>query len=177
VSEAPHAAAAKPEEFILPSALIGHADLVHLLRELESLDNELESQKARKTGATGHYRMPSMSQMLSEFVELNKIDMANDHVRIDLKARLRKLKDHAPVMHMTFSTEADRESLEYLAAWIRRELHPQALISPGLQPSLIAGVYIRTPNHVHDFSVRAHMKDSRGIIVEALDAIGKAVQQ
>ena len=165
--------AATAAQFVLPAALIGHADVARLLRELETIDNDLESQKARRTGSPGHYKLPGMSHALSEFLELNKIDIANDHVRMDLKARLRKLKDHAPVMHMTFATEADRESVEYIAAWIRKELHPQALITVGLQPSLIAGVYIRTPNHVHDFSVRAHMKDSRTIIVEALDALGK----
>lgn len=164
-------------QFILPQALIGHSDLVRLLRELEQVDNNLESQKAKKTATSGNYRLPPMSQALTDFLELNKIDIKSDHVRMDLKAQLRKVKDHAPVMHMTFATEADRESIEYLTAWIRKELHPQTLISVGLQPSLIAGVYIRTPNHVHDFSVRAHMKDSRSLIVESLEALMKGPQQ
>jgi F0F1-type ATP synthase delta subunit len=77
---------------------------------------------------------------------------------------------------MTFSTEVDPESMQYLTAWVRRELHPQALISIGLQPSLVAGVYVRTPNHVHDLSVRAFMKDSRRIIVEALDQLKETAQ-
>lgn len=165
---------ATPAPFVLPSALIGRADLARLLRELEDLDNDLESQRARNHGKTEGYHMPNMSRALSDFLETNKIDTANDHVRMALTTQLRKLKDHAPVIHMTFATDADPESLQQLVTWMRSELHPQALLSVGLQPSLVGGVYVRTPNHVHDFSVRAHMKDSRKLIVEALDAVSRS---
>ncbi len=160
--------------YVLPSALIGQSDLSKLLRELEEIDNNLESQKARKLGSAGHYKLPSMSHNLSEFLESNKIDLTNDHVRMELKVKLRKVKDHAPVLHMTFATEVDRESLEYIVSWTRKELHPQTLITVGLQPSLIAGVYVRTPNHVHDYSVRATMKDSRNLIVQSLDELTRS---
>jgi len=156
---------------MLPAAVVSHADMARLLRELESIDNELETQKARHQGESGKYHLPTMSQALSDFLLSNKLDITNDHVRMDLKSQVRKLKDHAPVMHMTFSTEVDPESLQDIAAWVRHELHPQALISVGLQPSLVAGVYIRTPNHVYDMSVRAFMQDSRKLIVEALDSL------
>lgn len=158
-------------QYMLPAAVVSRADLTRLVRELEEVDNQLEQQKARGQGKSGHYQLPAMSKGLADFVAANKLDIGSDHVRLNLKAELRKLKDHAPVIHMTFSTEADTESMQYIAAWIRKELHPQALISVGLQPSLIAGAYVRTPNHVHDFSVRAFMKNSRGIIVEALDKL------
>ena len=158
-------------QYRLPSAVVSRADMTRLVRELEGVDNELEQQKARHQGESGHYRLPAMSKALSEFLEENKLDVSNDHLRMDIKAQLRKLKDHAPVMHMTFSTEVDPESLQYITKWIRHELHPQALVSVGLQPNLVAGVYVRTPNHVHDLSVRAFMKDSRKLIVEALDQL------
>ena len=87
-----------------------------------------------------------------------------------LKEQVRKLKEHAPIIHMTFAVEADPESLSQLVAWIRQEIHPQALISDGLQPSLVGGVYMRTPNHVHDFSVRRLLADKRDIIAHELEA-------
>lgn len=161
-------------EFGLPPSVASRADMTRLVRELELVDDELEAQKARRQGESGHYRLPNMSQALNDFLTLNKVDVADDHIRMDLKARLRKLKDHAPVLHMTFASETDPESMGQLMAWVRRELHPQALVSVGVQPSLIGGVYVRTPNHVHDFSLRAHMKDSRKIIVDALDKLKEA---
>lgn len=163
-------------QYALPATVVSRADMTRLVRELETVDNELEQQKARRQGSSGNYRLPGLSQALSDFLSANQLDIANDHVRMDVKTGLRKCKDHAPVMHMTFSTEVDPESMQYIAAWVRKELHPQALISVGLQPSLIAGVYVRTPNHVHDFSVRASMKDSRHLIVEALDKLKDAPQ-
>jgi len=158
-----------------PPALIGRTDLSHLLRELETLDNDLESQKARNRGKTQGYHLPNMSQALTDLLEINKIDVADDQARMNIRTELRKLKDHAPVIHMTFATDTDPESMEKIVEWIRKELHPQALVSVGLQPALVGGVYVRTPNHVHDLSIRAHMKDSRGIIVQALDALAKGI--
>jgi G3E family GTPase len=163
-------------QLALPAAVVSRADMTRLVRELETVDNELGQQKARHQGESGRYHLPTMSQALTDFLTSNKIDISNDHARMDIKAQLRKLKDHAPVMHMTFATEVDPESMQYIAAWIRHELHPQALISVGLQPSLIAGVYVRTPNHVHDLSIRASMKDSRKLIVEALDKLKEPAQ-
>lgn len=167
---------ASAPQLMLPASVISRVDMTRLVRDLEAVDDSLEAQKARREGESGRYRLPNMSQVLNDFLTINKLDIMNDRVRMDLKSQLRKLKEHAPVLHMTFATEADPESLQQLAAWIRRELHPLALISVGLQPSLVGGVYLRTPNHVHDFSLRNHMKDSRQLIVTALDKLKETAQ-
>ena len=161
--------------FIFPPALVGRRDLTRVLRELEQLDNELESQKARSHGEA-QYHMPAISQVLNDMLTTNKVDIANDQTRMKFREQLRKLKDHAPVIHMTFAAEADPGAIQQIVAWIRQELHPQALISVGLQPSLIGGVYVRTPNHVHDFSLREHMKGKRDVIVQSLEQISGGVQ-
>jgi F0F1-type ATP synthase delta subunit len=88
-----------------------------------------------------------------------------------LKERMRVLKDKAPIIHMTFAAEADPDFLQQLAAWVRQEIHPQALISTGLQPALVGGVYMRTPNHVHDFSVRSLLQGKRDIIAHELEGL------
>jgi hypothetical protein len=158
--------------FVFPPALVTRADLARLVREIEDIDNELEAQKARNhaSGQTG-YRLPNLSRPLADFIELNKIDAANDQARMHLKEQMRTLKDHAPIMHMTFATEADPKSLQQLVAYLRQEIHPQALLSVGLQPSLVGGAYVRTPNHVHDFSLRARMAEQRGLILQELEAL------
>ena len=162
---------AQAATYVLPPALITRADLARIVREVESIDNELEAQKARTqtTGKAVHH-MPATSQGLSDFLELNKIDAADDQVRMHLKEELRRLKDKAPVMHMTFASPTDPVSLQQLVDWIRREIHPQALLQVGLQPALVGGVYLRTPNHVHDFSLRQMLANKRSVIVNALDA-------
>lgn len=171
MSDAPAAAT-----YVLPPALITRADLARIVREVESIDVELEAQKARAhtTGKATHH-MPSMSQGLSDFAEMNKVDVADDQARMHLKEDLRRLKDKAPVMHMTFASPTDPQSLQQLVDWIRKEIHPQALLQVGLQPALVGGVYLRTPNHVHDFSLRQLLADKRSVIVNALDLALHAV--
>lgn len=155
--------------YILPMALIGRADLARLGREVEALDNELEAQKVRGLKDQG-YHLPTMSRGLSDFIEQNKIDISNDQTRLELKEQLRVLKDKAPIMHMTFAVDADPDFLQQLVLWLRHEIHPQALISVGLQPDLVAGVYIRTPNHVHDFSVRSLLQDKHDLLIQKLES-------
>ena len=159
-------------DYLLPSALISRADLARLVREVEAVDSALETQKVKNDGQ-GNYRLPTMSQSLGDFLAINKIDLTDDHGRMTLKEQLIKLKDKAPVIHMTFATSADPEALQDLVDWVRKELHPQALISVGLQPSLIGGVYMRTPNHVYDFSMRSRMQGKREILVGAIEEFAK----
>jgi G3E family GTPase len=160
-------------KFVIPPSLVSKVDLAHLIREVEAVDGSLEAQKVR--GYTKQqYRLPPLSRSLNDFLSLNKVDIMDDHNRMIFKEQLRVLKDKIPVMHLTFSAPADPESLEYITAWIRQELHPQALISVGLQPSLIGGVYIRTPNHVHDYSMRALFKGKTSVLVGDLEKLDHA---
>lgn len=157
-------------DYVLPSALIGRVDLARLIREVETVDGELETQKVKSHGNVT-YHLPTMSQSLSDFIEINTVDLTDDKARMHLKEQLKKLKDKAPVVHMTFATAAEPEALGELVAWLRTEVHPQALVSVGLQPALIGGVYVRTPNHVYDFSMRALMHDKRAVIVKQLEEL------
>lgn len=157
--------------FILPPALIGRADLARLVREVEALDNDLEAQKVRAHSSGSGYHMPTMSRSLSDFLDMNKLDLSDDQARMQAKERLREFKDKAPVVHLTFATDADPEVLQQLVTYFRTEIHPQTLLSIGLQPNLVGGVYVRTPNHVHDFSVRALLKNKRDIMVHEIEGL------
>jgi G3E family GTPase len=154
---------------LLPMTVTGHAHLAKLVRELETVENDLESQKAHSRDQTP--TIPPMSQALADVIELNKVDITKTQQRMQLKSRLGYTKDRAPTMHFTFAVQADPESLQQLAEYVRREIHPQALISVGLQPELVGGVYLRTPNHVHDFSLKQRLHDQRGLISQALEQL------
>ncbi len=155
-------------ELKLPPALIGRSHLSQLIRELENVENDFERQKAHGK-AKSELKAPTMSRALTDCVELNDIDMTSGQARAHFKASLGSMKDKAPTMHFTFATEPDGESLQRLTDWIRQEVHPQALVSVGLQPALVGGAYLRTPNHVHDFSLRRMLHDKRGLITEAME--------
>jgi G3E family GTPase len=154
---------------LLPMTVTGHAHLSKLVRELELVENDLEGQKAHHHDAAP--KIPAMSQALADIIELNEVDITKTQQRMHLKSRLNYTKDRAPNMHFTFAVQADPDSLQQLAEYVRREIHPQALISVGLQPGLVGGVYLRTPNHVHDFSLKQRLHDQRGLIGQALESL------
>lgn len=159
-------------EFTLPPAVVSKVDVSRMIHEFEQLDNELTSIAVRaKVGAGGQPSL-AISEPLTEFLRLNNLKVDEDgRKRSELVKQLTLLKDKVPVIHMTFAVTADRESLQQLAAWLRGSIHPQAVISVGLQPALVAGVYVRTPNHVHDLSLRAKLRSSRDILTKELEAI------
>lgn len=162
------------KSFVLPKTVISRIDLAKLVREFEEVDSLLEMQKVRNHSSgqdQSKYVLPNISQALEDLLSLNQVDINNDQVRVLFKEKLGHVKDKAPIIHMTFACQAEPESLQYLADWIRQNIHPEALISVGLQPSLIGGVYIRTPNHVHDFSLRSHMQSKKGIILKLLEGL------
>lgn len=153
-------------DFILPAAVVSRVDLSRLVTELEWVDNEMTSLAIRNKTAT--VPMPAISQGLSDLIKLNNLELSDTKVRSAVVAQLRVLKNKAPVLHMTFAVSADRASLEELCDWVRREVHPHALLAIGLQPGLVAGVYLRTPNHVRDFSLRAMLDGRHDLLIKEL---------
>jgi F0F1-type ATP synthase delta subunit len=55
---------------------------------------------------------------------------------------------------MSFASEPSAKSLGTLVDWLRTNIHPQVVVSVGIQPSIAAGCIVRTPNRQYDFSLR-----------------------
>jgi len=158
-------------DFVLPSTVATKIDISHLVAEVERLDNELTTESVRKGLGDETHVQPMMSQQLSDFLSENKVGIDNGKERSNLIKQLRLLKDKAPVIHMTFAVTADPESLQEITQWLRKSVDPRAVIAVGLQPALVAGVYVRTPNHVHDLSLRASLQAGRGLLAKELGAL------
>lgn len=158
--------------FVLPPTVVSKLDLARLVQEVEKIDNELTSLGVRTKAGVNEQHMPTVSEQLNDFLQLNKVKIElNSQSRMQLIGQLRLLKDKAPVVHMTFAVEADRDSLRQLAAWMRESIHPQAILTVGLQPGLVAGVYLRTPNRIHDLSLRSALTNGREVLVKELGAL------
>lgn len=153
----------------LPNEVITKADISRLVLEAEYVDNQMTTQSVRKKAGAQTNEKTITPGVFAEFLTINKLSFNDSPERTDVIRKLRALKDDVPVLHMTFSVPADRESLARLTKWVRASVHQQAIIEAGLQPSLIAGVVLRTPNHMHDFSLRAAMKESRGLLLKELE--------
>ena len=159
------------EGFVLPPSVISRVEVSHLVDEAERIDNELTTAAVHAKAGAETSASFTISEQMTEFLTLNRLDFKNARTRAAAIKQMHLLKDKVPVIHMTFAVEADRESVAQLVAWLRQQVHKQAVVAIGLQPALVAGVYLRTPNHVHDLSLRAKIESSRGLLVKELEAL------
>lgn len=158
-------------QLILPNEIVTKSDIARLVSELESVDSEHATAEVRE-GLNGQKTdFSAISPSLSVFLERNSLSLDSSHQRSEIIHTLRTLKHEAPVVHFTFAGPTDRESLQKLTAWMRENTHPHAIVETGIQPSLIAGVYVRTPNKVHDLSLRSVIKEKRSVLVSALEEL------
>jgi hypothetical protein len=158
-------------DLVLPPNVVSRVDVSRILTELEQIDNDLTAITVRAGVGVQSQTMPTLSGPLNDFLVQNKLTLKTNKERSEAIKLVRALKDKVPVIHMTFAVTADPESLGKLAQWLRTSVHPQAVISVGLQPALVAGVYLRTPNHVHDMSLRAALKGGHDLLVKELGAL------
>jgi len=156
-------------DFALPPTVVSKVDMARMVNDLERVDGEMTDASIRAGGTAAS--LPPMSEQLEQFLALNNLQLSDERTRTELITQLRSLKDVVPIIHMTFAVQADRESLQQLAQWLRTSVHPHAVIGVGLQPALVAGVYVRTPNHVHDLSIRGKLESSRAVLVQELEAL------
>ena len=158
-------------EFQLPSTIVSRVDISRLVREFEAIDNAMTTKTVRKKAGAASEDAPAMSPQLSEFLDKNAVNLESTSARSAYIKQLRLLKEKAPEVNMTFAVVADPESLQQLTVWFRESIHPHTVIDAHLQPALVAGVYLRTPNHVLDLSVRNKLKSKRGELEKELGAL------
>lgn len=164
-----HEPAAKPKQVThLPLLVISPADINRLDRELEAIDDGLLEDAVRKGKGVTAAKPPKTSQLMDQLVELNKLNLAHKGDRQLLGRFLAAVRKQAPVMHMSFSADPSPAFMEKLVAWLRREIHPQVLVTVGLQPTIGAGCVVRTTNHQFDFSMRQDFIKKRALLIEKL---------
>ena len=158
-------------KFVLPMTIVSAADLARLVHEIEAVDASMTTEAIHERVGAEAQAMSMLSPTLEEFLSSNQLALTDAKIRSELLHQMQLLKDAIPTVHMTFAVPADRGSLEELAQWLRTSVHPQAIIAVGLQPALVAGVYVRTANKVHDFSVRGLLHGQHGSLVGQLEAL------
>jgi F0F1-type ATP synthase delta subunit len=143
----------------ISNMVISPSDVVKLRREINALDDFFVAAKARQTGTT--MQLPKLTRVLNETAKDNNVNLLEPSERRRLSHSLENIYEKAPVLHISFASEPSPKALEKLMVWVRSNIHPQALIRVGLQPSIAAGCYIRTPNKGFDLSLRAALNRSK----------------
>ncbi len=151
----------------LPLSVISKADITRSLREVQQIEDYFH-QAALK--GSKDQQIPRQSQVLEAIVLANHCNLLHAEQRQQLITFLTKLKEHAPVVHMSFPSEPTGEFMMKIVEWFRREVHPHIVVHVGLQPALAAGCTVRTTNKVFDFSFRNRFEKSKQKLVAALEA-------
>lgn len=158
-------------EFVLPAAIVSKLDISRLVHEFEALDSAITARNVRDKAGASREDLPVMSAQLVAFLDENPVNLDDSSTRSAYVKQLRLLKDSVRVMNMTFAVVADPESLRELSLWLRESVHPQTVLDVHLQPALVAGAYLRSQNHVFDFSVRNALKAKRGELKKELETL------
>lgn len=153
---------------VLTSLITSPSDLRRARRELEALDEFLHQASLRQGGKG--VKMPPTSRMLEELAADTDINMLKKTDRDRLKKFLTLLIQKAPEIHMSFASEPSAKFLGTLVQWLRENIHPQVVVSVGLQPSIAAGCIVRTANHQLDFSLRQSLDNQTASFIKNLRA-------
>lgn len=140
------------EPLRLPSAVVSPSDIARMMRELNGLDDFFVDAETRKAGTT--VKLPKLTRSLDQLARDNGINLLQEAERSKLMESLKTVSRQAPNLHISFAVEPSPKSLEKILIWMRRNIHPQTLLSVGLQPAIAAGCVLRTPNKVFDMSLR-----------------------
>ncbi len=162
----------RPAPFQLPIGVVTRGDVRRLVQEATAIDDFLRQAAIRQSGSS--LTLPKSSQLLKDFLDINKLNMLQTADRQRVASKLEKVYASAPLLHMSFATDPSPLFLSKLMTWLRQQIHPDVLLQIGLQPSLGAGCVLRTTNKYFDFSLRQRFADQRKVLTDLLREAGSA---
>lgn len=155
-----------PKKITLPVNVVTPSDVGRLAYELEVLENDLVQLNIQKSD--NGTPVLAFSKGLERFAELNGFNLSLPDDRQTLKVFLTGVRQRAPVLHISFNSEPSPLFLDKLMLWLRREIHPQVLLTIGLQPAIGAGCMVRTTNKYFDLSMRQTFIAKRPLLLEQI---------
>lgn len=152
----------------LPTLVFGIVEVRRLKRELEALEDFMHQSSIREPGKQAS--LPRVSRLLDALATDNNLNLLQAETRAQLAVYLSHIEQHAPTINISFASDPSAAFTAKVVRWLRTNIHPQALLQVGLQPTIAAGCVVRTANHNFDFSLRERFSEQRDLLLEALDA-------
>ena len=137
---------------VLPPAIYSQARLEAVISELEDYSLALHAQ----------HQDFEPSQLLESLLTSSSAKgdkKAVDDLIEDLKALQPKLE----VVHLTLPSRPSFAQQQKLAEWFRTQIKADLLLSFHVDITLLAGLTVRTPNHLHDLSIGTKFADVKPI--------------
>lgn len=150
----------------LPVGVVSTGDARRLRREVADMEDTLQSMRLRTNSPVA--KLPRLSRALEEFASTNRLNFLlpddRQHAAVFLDSVLAK----APVIHISFASEASRKFTTELMMWLRANFDSEILAEIGLEPNIAAGCIVRTQNKVFDFSLMQHLQDKQDILMQKI---------
>lgn len=150
----------------LPMLVTSPVDVGRLVRELQEIDEAMHQLKLRKD--TKSVSLPKTSQLMDQTISLNKLNLLLVGDREKLQSFLETVQAKSPVLHISFSADPPVNFIEKLMTWLRREIHPNVLMTVGLQPTIGAGCMVRSTNKIFDFTLRQKFAANRDLLLQKM---------
>ena len=148
----------------LPLSIISPVDIGRVERELWGIKNYVKQNKLKKED----FKLPKLSRLLDNLIDLNNVNLNNQLELSSLISQVNDIKVNSPVIHLSFSVDPSVLFLEKITAWFRKEINPILLLTIGLQPTIGAGLTVRTTNKYFDFSLRQRLANSTDYFVKVI---------
>jgi F0F1-type ATP synthase delta subunit len=149
----------------IPDNLASKQDITRVHRELRAFADNVVQSIMRHDDPI---KYPAISDSLRAVATENQVDLRDPKACDMLLLQLEDLRHNAPTVHISFPVDPSREVLQKLVTWLRSEIDQNIFIQIGLQPTIAAGIVLRTPNKVFDFSLRKHLYKNKDKLIEAL---------
>lgn len=156
----------KKDPMRLPTSIVSTGDARRLRRDIAALEETLQAIRLRTNAPVA--KLPRLSRMLEEFASTNRLNLLMPDDRHHMTVFMEYVIKKAPVMHISFASEATRKFTTELVVWLRTNYDSEMLLEVGLEPNIAAGCVVRTTNKMFDFSLIKHLQDQRALLMEKL---------
>ncbi len=157
----------RKENFQLPMIIVGRSDVMKLRRDLLAAEDYISQIELRGSKASLKH-IPRISQGLSDFNDINGVNIMNRDDRNRSLLFINELLKSAPELHISFASDPSSAFLLKIIIWFRNNIDPLILVNIGLEPSIVAGCTLRSANRYYDFSLRHNFAAHRDLLINGL---------
>jgi len=131
------------------------------VERLEDWQTHLQQQEIKRRLRLGDLDSPDR-QLLKDLRLLQiESDLATTETVGEVIKAIKLWLKSAPVLHLTFSTQADRHSQTAIIDWLHQQINPSVLVEFTVDGSIAAGFVVRTKNHLYNFTANEALWRSR----------------
>ena len=162
------------EPIHLPTGVVSTGDARRLRRDIAALEDTLQAIRLRTNAPVA--KLPRLSRSIEEFASTNRLNFLLPEDRHHAAVFMDYVLKKAPVMNISFASEATRKFTTEIVLWLRANFDSEMLLEIGLEPNIAAGCVVRTTNKVFDFSLISHLAEKRPMLMEKLLQTQGAIQ-